>query len=74
MQSQLQHLAHGRFFYSALVSQSGYSIQIKNYECCAPSVEYSSGPQHISGQEIDGRLPGGRIGRKIIEHQLFIEE
>ena len=56
------------------VSQSGYSIQIKNYECCAPSVEYSSGPQHISGQEIDGRLPGGRIGRKIIEHQLFIEE
>ena len=39
-----------------------------------PQSNKVQGPQHNSGQEIDGRLPGGRIGRKVAEHQLFIEE
>ena len=57
-------------------SPAGRNTQFKSRIMSAvhPQSNTVQGPQHISGQEIDGHLPGGRIGHRVAEHQLFIEE
>ena len=60
----------------ACMTQAGRNTQFKSRIMSAvhPQSNTVQGPQHISGQEIDGHLTGGRIGHRVAEHQLFIEE